>query len=161
MGLMISKRIPVQLLKSGFILPNIVGDAFVKSGHKRVLLKAFSKEKTVETHVALRYIQEAYRIYFGQRHQKNLEIVPLDIFEVQLIEDTSKYGVEAPEAFKAVLQSDPDAAAVFDTLTDGKKRGIIYQIKRYKSEQTQVDKTLIIFENLKKGIRDSRDLLKP
>lgn len=161
MALAKSNRVLVQLIPGGFILPDEVGDAFAKAGFKRVLLKAYNQDKVVETHVALRRIQEVYRVYFGKQHQKTLGIFPSDIFEIQLFQDTSKYGVEVPEAFQAVMDSDPEGFDIFESLTDGRKRGLIYHIKRYKSEQTQVDKTLIIFDNLKRGIRDPKELIKP
>lgn len=155
-----SQKMEVQLLKSDIVLPEEVGNAFAKAGHKRVLLRASSKNLMVETHVALRKIQGNYRVYFGKQHQKQLGLSPLDTFCVQLIEDTSKYGVVPPASFIAVLESDPAGASVFESLTDGKKRGVIYHIKRYKSEQMQIDKTLILLENLKRGLRDFRELFK-
>ncbi|MEO1012933.1 MAG: YdeI/OmpD-associated family protein [Bacteroidota bacterium] len=74
---------------------------------------------------------------------------------------TSKYGVDVPEEFEAVLLSDHEAEKIFESLTAGKKRGIIYTIARYKNSQTRIDKSILLCENLKRGIRDQRDLLKP
>lgn len=141
-------------------MPEKLGDEWANAGHKRVLLKASSDTNTLETHIALRKMKGVYWVLFGKQHHKTLKIEPLDIFSIQLIEDTTKYGVVTPEAFDAVYDSDPDGASIFESLTDGKKRGLIYQVKRYKSEQTQVDKMLILFENLKRGIRDPRQLFK-
>ena len=101
-----------------------------------------------------------YWVLFGKQHHKTLQIETLDNFSIQLIEDTTKYGVVTPEAFDAVYDSDPEGAAIFESLTDGKKRGLLYQIRRYKNEQTQVDKMLILFENLKRGLRDPKTLFK-
>ena len=156
----ISPIIEVVLQKGGFVLPFDLGETWCKENHKRVLLKAKNQNYVVETHVALRKTLGAYTIYFGQQHQKALHIKPSETFKIQLHEDTTKYGVEPPEAFTAVYESDPLGAECFDQLSDGKKRGVIFQIKRYKSAQVQVDKTLLLFENLKRGIRDTKMLFK-
>ncbi len=124
------------------------------------MLKASSDTNTLETHIAIRKLKGVYWVLFGKQHHKTLQIEPLDNFSIQLIEDTTKYGVVTPEAFDAVYNSDPEGAAIFETLTDGKKRGLIYQVKRYKNEQTQVDKMLLLFENLKRGLRDPRLVFK-
>ena len=73
---------------------------------------------------------------------------------------TSKYGVEVPEEFEAVMLSDYDAYQIFESFTKGKQRGIIYMITRFKDSQKKIDKTLLLCENLKRGIRDNKDLLK-
>lgn len=92
--------------------------------------------------------------------KKKLGVFPTDYFTVQLSEDTSKYGVEMPEEFEAVLQSDPEAFEIFETLTAGKKRSLIYYILKIKNSQNRIDKALLITENLKRGIRDNRELIK-
>ncbi|QBA64481.1 YdeI/OmpD-associated family protein [Muriicola soli] len=79
---------------------------------------------------------------------------------IQLSENLTPYGVEMPEELQAVLQSDEDANAIFEGFTDGKKRSIIYMILRFKNSQTRIDKSILLCENLKKGINKPADLLK-
>lgn len=141
-------------------MPEKLGNEWSNAGHKRVLLKASNDTNTLETHIAIRKLKGVYWVLFGKQHHKALQIETLENFSIQLIEDTTKYGVVTPEAFDAVYDSDPEGAAIFESLTDGKKRGLIYQVRRYKNEQTQVDKMLILFENLKRGLRDPKTLFK-
>lgn len=142
------------------IVPQEHAIIFVNEGHKRIHIKAFFEEKSIEFHGALRLYQGTYLVSFGKRYQKELGVFPSDFFEFQLFENTTTYGVEIPEAFQAVMDSDPEGVSYFENLTDGRKRGLIYYIKRFKNEQTQVDKSLLIFENLKLGITDPRELIK-
>lgn len=97
---------------------------------------------------------------FSKRHQKELGIFPNDYFQLQFFEDDSKYGVNMPEELKDVLSSDHEAFQIFESFTDGKKRSIIYMISRYKVAQTRIDKSLLVCENLKRGIRHNHELLK-
>ena len=142
------------------IIPDEIASAFAKAGHKRIAIKAFFEDKVLDFHGALHFYKGQYVISFGKGYQKKLGIFPSDYFELKLFEDQSKYGVEVPEALQAVMDSDPEGFELFDALTPGKRRSLIYYISRFKTEQTQVDKALIIFDNLKRGIRDQRELVK-
>jgi len=70
-------------------------------------------------------------------------------------------ALKFPKEFEAVLLSDYDAHQIFESFTKGKQRGIIYMITRFKDSQKKIDKALILCENLKRGIRDNKELLKP
>jgi hypothetical protein len=156
-----TSKFPVHITGThGVIIPKEHAIPFVDAGHKRIHIKAFFEKNSMEFHGALRLYQGDYIVSFGKRYQKELGLFPTDFFEFQLFENTTTYGVEIPEAFQAVMESDPEGVSYFEKLTDGRKRGLIYYIKRFKNNQTQVDKTLIIFENLKQGTTDPRELIK-
>lgn len=142
------------------LLPKAIVAPFLKKNVKRVEAKASFEGKELTFHAAIQKRNGNYYMMFGKRYQKELGIFTNDYFQLQFFEDTSKYGVEMPEELDAVLLSDYDAYEIFEKLTDGKKRGIIYAIARYKNSQTKIDKSLIVCENLKRGIRDNRILLK-
>ena len=141
-------------------VPDDIVKSFMEKGHKRVKVKITFNNKSVEFHAALQKYLGIYHITFNKANQKKLGIFPNDYFKVELSEDTSKYGVDMPEEFGAVLQSDPEAFEIFEGLTDGKKRSLIYYILKIKNSQTRIDRALIITENLKRGIRDNRELIK-
>ncbi len=150
------------VLHRGYLIeiPSETAIPFYEAGHKRVQLIAKHDENTLKIHAALNKRHAQFFIMFGKKNQKELGIEKEDSFEIQLIEDSSKYGVEMPEELDAVLLSDFDAYQIFESLSDGKKRSIIYMIRRFKASQTRIDKALLLTENLKRGIRDQRELLK-
>jgi len=141
-------------------LPKHVVKPFIEKNMKRVMVTASFQEKELTFHAAIQKRNGSYYMMFGKRHQKELGVFPNDYFQLQLFEDTSKYGVEMPEELDAVFLSDYEALEIFETFTAGKKRGIIYAISRYANSQTRIDKSLLLCENLKRGIRDNRMLLK-
>ncbi len=118
------------------------------------------KRKELSFHGAIQKRSGSYYMMFGKRYQKELGVLPNDYFQMQFFEDTSKYGVEMPEELEAVLLSDYEANEIFESFTVGKKRGIIYAILGYKNPQTRIDKSILICENLKKGVRKNPELLK-
>ncbi|MDY8137365.1 YdeI/OmpD-associated family protein [Aquimarina sp. 2201CG5-10] len=142
------------------IVPDNIAESFLQKGYKRVIVQITFENKVVNFHAALQKFHGNYHITFNKENQKKLGVFDNDYFNVQLSEDTSKYGVEMPEEFEAVLLSDYEAFEIFEALTAGKKRSLIYYILKIKNSQTRIDKALIITENLKRGIRDNRQLIK-
>ena len=134
---------------------------FLAKGHKRVMAIAEFEGKKLRFHAALQKYRERFVITFGKRYQKELGIFANDYFQLQFFEDTSKYGVDIPEELEAVLETDPEALKILESFSEGKIRSIVYMISRFKNSQTRIDKSLILCNNLKLGIQDPRDLLKP
>ncbi|MGJ8666341.1 MAG: YdeI/OmpD-associated family protein [Patiriisocius sp.] len=141
-------------------LPEELAEQFLNAGHKRAKVVVSFNGEEIYFHAAIRKIKGLYRMMFSKQHQKQLGMYPSDYFTIQFFEDTTKYGVEMPEELDAVLESDPEFMDIFKSLTDGKKRNLIYTIKRYKNSQTKIDKAILISENLKRGIKDQRQWLK-
>ena len=142
------------------IIPERHALPFIEKGQGRVKVQVNFEGKTLNFHAALQKYQGRFVMTFGKRYQKELGIFPNDYFEMQLFEDTSRYGVEMPEELEAVLQGDPEAFKIFESFTEGKIRSLIYVIARYKNSQTKIDKSIILAENLKRGVRDPKDLFK-
>ena len=141
-------------------LPEDIIAPFLEKKLKRVKVKATFEDREFNFHGAIQKRHGRHYMMFGKRYQKELGVFPNDYFQLQFYEDDSKYGVEMPEELDAVLLSDYEAFQIFDAFTAGKKRGIIYMIARYKNSQTRIDKSIIVCENLKKGVRHNPDLLK-
>lgn len=142
------------------LLPEDIIRPFLEKNLKRVKVKATFESKELLFHGAIQKRMGRHYMMFGKRYQKELGIFPNDYFQLQFFEDNSKYGVEMPEELDAVLGSDYEAFQIFDAFTPGKKRGIIYMIARYKNSQTRIDKSILVCDNLKRGVRHNPDLLK-
>ena len=142
------------------LLPEEEVQPFVDNGHERAVVLISFNGKTLKIHTSLQKRSGFYRASLNKQLQKQLGIQSNDSFIVQLLEDTTKYGVEMPEELQAVLDTDLEAQAIFDSLTSGKQRTLIYMIIRFKNSQTRIDKSLLLVDNLKRGIRDNKLLLK-
>ncbi|NND63849.1 MAG: YdeI/OmpD-associated family protein [Flavobacteriaceae bacterium] len=159
--MLVSEKFEVSLIGThGLEVPMAQAEPFMKAGHSRVAIKAFFEDRSIDFHGKLHKNQGRIMISFGKRYQKELGVDASDFFHLQLFENKTKYGVEMPEEFEAVLESDPEAMEGFEKLTDGKKRSLIYYVLRFKSSQTRIDKALIISENIKMGITDQKELTK-
>ncbi len=151
----------VQLRGShSVVIPSEIAEYYKQKGQDRIKCLATLRDKELEFHAALRKYQGRYIISFGKRYQKELGLNSEDEFTLTFSEDDSKYGVDMPEEFEAVLASDPEANEIFESFSDGKKRSLIYFVLRVKSSQTRIDKSLMVAENMKMGIQKTQDLLK-
>lgn len=83
-----------------------------------------------------------------------------DEVRVELVQDHTEYQADLPEVLREVLLSDAEGYAIFQSLTPGKQRSIIYMIHNIKSVNLQIEKSLTIVDNLKAGIRHNRELTK-
>lgn len=156
-----SDRFEVQLIGThALAIPELQAAPFLLKNQQRVEIRAYFEGNELKFHGKLHSTKEGIRVSFGKRYQKKLGIFPSDYFELQLFENTTKYGVEAPEEWTAVLESDPEAHSFFKALSDGKKRSLIYHVLRVKSSDLRIEKALIICDNLKFGITDPRELIK-
>lgn len=142
------------------VLSEAAAKPFYDANHKRIKVIAQYRDTSITIYAALYYRQELYFISFGKRYQNALSLPYGENFKLQIHEDDSKYGVEMPEEFAAVLEGDWEASEKFENLSAGKKRSLIYYIVRFKNVQTKIDKALLISENLKMGITDNKLLIK-
>ncbi len=159
-----SKQFTVGLLdKFHLYIPEEIYKPFADAKHSRVKLVATFNNTSIEFYAAIKKDKNTgdYVFMFSKQKQKALGVVLNDYLELQIFEDTSKYGVDMPEELEAVLLTDYEAYQLFESFTPGKQRSIIYAILRIKNSQSRIDKSLILCENLKRGVTDPRLFLKP
>ena len=146
---------------SKLTLPEDMVRPFMEKGHRRVKVHVGFEGKHLKYHAALiKNKLGLYKIYLSKAKQKEMGVFMNDYFTVQLFEDQTTYGVEMPEVLSVVLEEYPDYKLAFESLSPGRKRSLIYTIKRYKSEQLKIDRTLLILENVKNGCDTPKDWLK-
>ena len=133
-------------------IPNEVFTPFADKKMSRVKVKISFNDQNLEFYAAVKSDKKSddFKMMFSKQKQKELNLCLGDDFEIQLFEDTSKYGVDVPEELEEVFLTDYEAYTIFETLTKGKQRSIIYGLLRFKSSQQKIDKALIMCENLRR-----------
>jgi hypothetical protein len=140
-----------------FVNEAIVQD-FLAKGQKRAL--AVFKDGT-ELHCAfLRQKTGEYYVMIGQSICKKLNFKAGDEIEITFQEDNSEFQFEMPEEFSEVLNQYPEAAEIFQTLTDGNKRGLIYLVTSVKSTDKRIERAMKIAEKMKLGVTSPRLIMK-
>ncbi|CCH54006.1 hypothetical protein BN8_03144 [Fibrisoma limi BUZ 3] len=72
-----------------------------------------------------------------------------DTVVFEIFEDPNPLGIDMPEVLQVLLDQDDDAKQTFDTLTDGKKRSLIYSIKGVRDIDKQVQKIMSFLNDQK------------
>ena len=101
-----------------------------------------------------------YFVNIGATICKKLKIKEGSIVTATFTMDNTEFKFEMPEELKEVLHSDSDANNVFNKLSEGNKRGLMYLVAQVKSSEKRIERALKIAERLKNGITSPRIILK-
>lgn len=69
-----------------------------------------------------------------------------DTVEYKIEKDPDQLGVDMPKVLTVFLEQEPESKQIFDHLTDGKKRSLIYGILKIKDIDSQVQKIRAFIE---------------
>ena len=103
---------------------------------------------------------QGYFVLINKSLVKKLGLMVNTEVSLSLEKDTSEHGHEVPESFQMLLQQDDDGSHLFEQLTPGKKRSLIYIVGKVKNIDSQLNKGLAILDHLKqeKGNLDFKKL---
>ena len=90
-----------------------------------------------------------YCISLNKKIRDKLRLAVGDTVLVGLTRDESKYGLPMPEELQEVLHQDDEGNELFQALTNGKQRTILYYVAKYKDIDRRIGSALIIIEHLK------------
>lgn len=139
-------------------LSPLVVAPLLAQGNKRVVCTI---NGAVILHSALMRTKEGdYYITISSKVCKQLSVNTGSKLHIHLEVDTAEYQFVMPEELQEVLDSDPDAATAFQSLTDGKKRSIMHLVTGVKSVDKRIERALLITQKIKMGITSPQLLLK-
>lgn len=70
---------------------------------------------------------------------------------VLLTKDESDYGLPFPDELKELLDQDKKGNELFQALTPGKQRNMIYAVNQVKNSDLRIQRSLVMIEHLKKN----------
>jgi Bacteriocin-protection, YdeI or OmpD-Associated len=105
-------------------------------------------------HAALTNKKEVgYCVYIRGALGKELKLQEGAEISALIKMDDSPNQFEMPEELEEVLRSDPEADAIFQSLTPGNQRGLIYLVTQVKSTDKRIERALRVARCLKMGIK--------
>ena len=105
-----------------------------------------------ETHAfpcALMHSNGFVFVNINKQIRAKLGLVMQQEVHVQIVKDTSEYGMEVPEELEVMLEQDEEGKRYFDQLTKGKQRSLIYLVLKVKNTNSRINKSLAIVHHLK------------
>jgi uncharacterized protein YdeI (YjbR/CyaY-like superfamily) len=140
------------------MLDNKTVARLTKNGNKRVICKLNGQ---IEFHCAIMHKKEGgHFINIGLTICKKLKIKAGANVNAVFTVDNSEYQFDMPEELQEVLLSDPEADQIFQSLTKGNQRGLIYLVSVVKSSDKKIERALKMAEKLKQGVTSPRLILK-
>jgi bifunctional DNA-binding transcriptional regulator/antitoxin component of YhaV-PrlF toxin-antitoxin module len=90
-----------------------------------------------------------YFINLNKDVRKQLKLNEGDELILELKKDESKYGMPLAPEFEEMLEQDPEFDKFFHQLTPGKQRNLIHIVRKVKSPNIRLRKTIVIAEHVK------------
>jgi hypothetical protein len=90
-----------------------------------------------------------YFILINKSLQKKAGIMLGDEVQVTIEKDTSDYGLPMPTEFEMVLEQDGQGQQLFEQLTPGKKRTLLFIVGKPKSSDLRIRNSIAVIEHLK------------
>ncbi len=94
---------------------------------------------------------DIFYIMVNKQRRTELGLEAGQTVEIVLEKDESKYGMPMPEELQEVLNQDPDGEKMFEKLTPGKKRSMMYFIGKINDVDKRIHTALIFIEHIKKN----------
>lgn len=131
----------------------------LEHGTKRVVVRFESGDKV---HLALKQPKTIPHpvVFLSQALCRKLGIREGDEVTATIDPDDSPFQFDMPEEFQAVLDTDPAASAVFERLTPGNQRSLIYLVQTMKSVDKRIERSLLVASKLRAGIHSAREILR-
>lgn len=137
-----------------FLIPKDVGNIIMQDWGKRVIC---TLNQSAVWHAGLMPSGDGrYFINVNKEVRKKLGIDIGSQVSVLLEKDESKYGMPVPDEFEAAMELDPEASLIFEQLTPGKQRSILFILGKPKSSEIRIKKS-ITFLNYIKDVQGKLD----
>lgn len=131
-----------------FVIPNDIFEKMIKLAPDKRIKCTLNNKLTISR--AMSPKGDINYILLNKDIVKKLKIDFGDEVSLELQPDQSKYGIDITEEMEEVLYSDPEGAALFDKLTPGVQRSLIYIVNKIKSSQLRIERSFVILEHIKK-----------
>ncbi|MBK9163418.1 MAG: DUF1905 domain-containing protein [Acidobacteria bacterium] len=147
------------------VVESKMGERFPKDGGSRRVICSINGHEGFQC--ALMPSGGAFYIMVSKEKRARFDIAAGDTIAVELRQDTSEFGAPMPEELEEVMNQDPEGRRMFDALTAGGKRSMLYFIGKIKDVDRRIHTALIFMEHLKKNegklnrLELSKDLKRP
>ena len=128
-------------------VPTHIARAFIAAGDKRVIC---SLNKEVSFQCAIMPAgDDVWFINLNKKIRDQLQLKEGGKVNVVLTKDESEFGLPFPEELRECLDQDPEGKKLFDQLTPGKQRNLIYGVNQVKNTDLRIHRAMTMIDHLK------------
>ncbi|MDA9782827.1 YdeI/OmpD-associated family protein [Vicingaceae bacterium] len=122
-------------------MPKTISEYLIKGKDRRVIV-LFNNE--IKNHCTIMSSQEGPFIMLNKGIVKQLKINTGDVVKLEIVRDTSEYGMPICEEFEAVIFRDEVVFNYFQALTPGKQRNLIHLVNKIKNPDIKINMSMTI-----------------
>jgi len=128
-------------------VPDSIAKKYIEGSFRRVVCKLNNK---VTIYCALMPHPEGWYIMMNKANRNKLKLTLGDEIDIELQKDNSKFGMPMPEELEMSLDMDPEVKQYFEDQTPGKQRSLIHLVRKIKSSNIRLNRSMAIIEHLKR-----------
>ena len=129
-----------------FIVPQDITEQFIVGSNRRVIIKINGSEEIRSALMPINKVESFLLVNKGVRTKLNLSEGKEATIEIR--KDNSQYGMEMPEELSILLDQETESKDLFENLTPGKQRSLIYLVTKVKNTNSRLNKALAIVHHL-------------
>ncbi|MFN3528744.1 MAG: YdeI/OmpD-associated family protein [Bacteroidia bacterium] len=126
-------------------VPRVAVEELIADGNRRMQCTINGK---LSIHCALMPQHGDFFILLNKEVRHKLGLRLGEQIELSLQKDESEYGMPVPDELLEVFGQDPSAFDIFEKLTPGKQRSLIYLVAKVKNTDSRIRKSLAIAQHL-------------
>jgi len=138
----------LEARKGGYYFLRIEADIVEQFERKRATRLICTLNNELSYACGLNHLGDGnFFIILATKHMDTLGLQLGDPIQFEIHEDPNPLGVEVPEVLEVLLAQDEEAQAIYEAITDGKKRNLIHTMNRVKNIDLKIEKALRILED--------------
>ena len=130
-----------------FLIPREVANELLKLPTQRRVLCSINGQENMHCALMPDGLGDHF-INLNQKLRAQLKLSENQVIDVVLKPDDSPFGMDMPVEFEETLRQDKSANEVFQKLTPGKQRNLIYIVNQVKSPAIRLRRALVIADHL-------------
>lgn len=134
-----------ELWQYYFSVPSDVTISLVDGKNRRVICKIVDLEFQC---ALLPDGNNGFYILLNKGRRKKLRLIQGEVFRAELRKDSSELGMPMSDELSTVFEQREQAAAIFNELTPGKKRSLIYWSDNVKSSEIKIRRAFVLMRHL-------------
>jgi len=125
--------------KGGYYYLKIDAEIIAQFSRKRSTRMICTIDNQVSYRCGLNHLGDGnFYVIVAGKYLEELNIELGEAVDYRIDEDPDQLGVEIPEVLTVFLEQDSESKSIFNQLTDGKKRSLIYSFIKIKDMDRQV-----------------------
>jgi len=129
--------------KGGYFYLKIDAEIINQFAHKRSTRVICTINNSVSYRCGLNHLGDGnFYVILAGKYLKELNKELGEEVDYLIEEDPDQLGLEMPEVLSVLLEQDAEAKSIFDKITNGKKRSLIFSIQKTKNIDKQIKSAL-------------------